>query len=319
MFSRVNFFVFLLASQLWSGWAATERTGKVKVLNKSGSGVMSVAVVHKYSDNYTNNKTWMGPIANGQSTDADFDVQYRTGIFTTGKDWWFVTYIKDDAETMVVSSPQNFREIIDTLEPVLMIGTQAAIAILAGVAGVAVTTVTAGAAAPVAIGAAAAAVGAIAGMMTSTSGGTAGFKQHILRSEDSMNTIELSADGQIRFLSPSGDSTSSVKIVKLPKPDFKIPSNPTNPKFPNPRHPMYPKFYVDNCKGFGSDCGKPAADEFCRQSGYSRAKSFGNFDLPAKQGEALTLKGNVVCNADKIHEQFFLANKCTVLKDVVCQ
>ena len=42
--------------------------------------------------------------------------------------------------------------------------------------------------------------------------------------------------------------------------------------FTKPLHKNGPR--LDNCENFGTDCGQPAADHFCRVKGYQRASQF---------------------------------------------
>jgi len=42
--------------------------------------------------------------------------------------------------------------------------------------------------------------------------------------------------------------------------------------FPRPTHKNSPR--LDNCENFGSSCGQPAADHYCRIKGYERASQF---------------------------------------------
>lgn len=74
-------------------FSKTKRTAKVRVLNKSGANVLSVSVVHKYSEYYTANKTWTGPIADGAATADDLTVTYETGFFGgMGSDWFVASF-----------------------------------------------------------------------------------------------------------------------------------------------------------------------------------------------------------------------------------
>lgn len=60
------------------------RTASVVVVNDSGKPVRAVSVVHKYSDNYSDDHVWpdLGP---GAESDP-MQVRYNTGPFTTGRD-----------------------------------------------------------------------------------------------------------------------------------------------------------------------------------------------------------------------------------------
>ncbi len=55
------------------------------------------------------------------------------------------------------------------------------------------------------------------------------------------------------------------------------PSPPVEPQLPpvSFKGPMMGGVPLDHCVTFGKDCGKPAADAFCRSQGFSGSESFG--------------------------------------------
>ena len=188
----------------------TKRTALASVRNNTDAPIVGVSVVHKYSDNYANEQQW-GIILPGELGSEQLEVEYNTGAFTTGRDWWVVTWYNPEMTTLYYSDPENFRGIIDSLENIAPDAIAAAAGAIAGLAG--------SLSGP---GAVAAAVGAAAVAKTTTSAlfnseSTDGFKQHILREEDedAFTEIVINGDRTITFKSNSGnsDTVSSEKSV----------------------------------------------------------------------------------------------------------
>lgn len=179
----------------------TKRTAFASVRNNTSGPLVAVSVVHKYSDNYSNQHQW-GIIQPDEIPSDYMEVEYNTGAFTTGRDWWVVTWYSADMNTLYYSNPNNFRDIIDKLESIA----PDAIAAAAG----ALAALPASLTGPGAVAAASAA--AVAAKVTTSalfnSEGTAGFKQHILREEDegALTEIVINADLTITFQSNSGTS-----------------------------------------------------------------------------------------------------------------
>jgi hypothetical protein len=48
-------------------------------------------------------------------------------------------------------------------------------------------------------------------------------------------------------------------------------------RFDGPTYKSQGQFRLDNCEHFGSSCGQPAADHYCRLQGYERAVNFETF------------------------------------------
>jgi len=201
-------------------FAVTKRTANIHVQNNSGRDIELITVSHKYSDNYKNSETWLN-LPNGAKTNTPLVVEYNTGAFTTGRDWWRVSWKFKGDPGLYVTNPNNFRKQIDALEsigPGVLVAAGTAIGSFAGKAagGAAGTFVapgigtTIGAAAVGAAGgkAGAAAAKALADALMNGES-TVGFKQHILRSDDDAShdptIIEIKADG-VTFRSPSGNS-----------------------------------------------------------------------------------------------------------------
>lgn len=181
--------------------AKTHRTASVVVHNNTPNNLLSVSLVHKYSDNYKNQQQW--PVIHpGGDGEGLLTVDYNTGALTTGRDWWLLTWYSEDLKTQYYTDPTNFRGVFDALDKVAPSAIQAVIG-----GAVALITSESG---PVAAAAAAAAV-ALAKETTSrlfNSEGTAGFKQHILRAEDAnrITSITVNGDGSVVFRSNSGTS-----------------------------------------------------------------------------------------------------------------
>ena len=64
----------------------------VRILNKTGAPMINVKIVHKYSDLYKNDKTWIDEVPNNEYTQGPLEVDYNTGFLTFGKDWWLVAW-----------------------------------------------------------------------------------------------------------------------------------------------------------------------------------------------------------------------------------
>lgn len=173
----------------------TVRTANAVVENHMyGVNLAGVTLTHKYSDDYVDQKTWGNLPARYRT--PSLRVTYHTGLFTTGRDWWHVSFYSEDFTIYCYTDPNNFRGIVDGLETAAPV-----------IAAAAAAYATAGAATPAAVAAAAAAGEAITNSLT-TKGATAGFKQHILRSEDQGNTVRLILQprGRATISSPSGRS-----------------------------------------------------------------------------------------------------------------
>ncbi|WP_158885940.1 hypothetical protein [Amycolatopsis anabasis] len=176
--------------------AATERHGWAAVENNARH-LDSVTVMHKYSNDYKNTLTWNN-VSSGTKTSADLRVDYRTGVFTTGKDWWYLIAVDDEGRTYI-SYPHNFQWLLDKIEGAVLDWAKKVVntykqpktgnykerrkeAVKDMLAGFAVL------------------------LLNSES--TAGWKQHILRSEDDRKTTTLT----IRGLPGSGEQANALKI-----------------------------------------------------------------------------------------------------------
>lgn len=193
-------FIFLA---LTMGCDAERRTAQVSVENNTNDDLLSVSLIHKYSDDYNNDKPY-SIIPSHQSGDGYLTVEYNTGPLTTGRDWWLLTWYSQDLKRQYYTHPNNFRGVFDALDKVAPSIIQAAVG-----SAVALVTSESG---PVAAGAAAVAV-ALAKETTDqifNSESTDGFKQHILRKEDqnAVTRIVINEDGTVDFYSRSGTSTT---------------------------------------------------------------------------------------------------------------
>jgi len=175
----------------------THRQAQVRLCNETGAPIKAVSLVHKYSDNFVNHHVWPD-LARGATSDG-FSVDYNTGALTTGRDWWLVAWVSADGRTLSYSNPHNLRDLIDIFE-----GMAPAIATAIG----AVVTSESGAWG-----------GPVRAAITApfvNNAKTSGFKQHILREEDHLTHIHLGTK-ELRFVSPSGTSTTGIAHVPVPR------------------------------------------------------------------------------------------------------
>ncbi|KAJ4351801.1 uncharacterized protein N0V89_007145 [Didymosphaeria variabile] len=195
--------VLLAFSSLPLGLCLTKRTAQVKIRNDTPDPITAAAISHKYSDVYKNQLDF-DTIASGKTSADALTVEYNTGAFTTGRDWWLITYHRERADAerknelkMWYSDPSNFRSIIDTLEKAAPAIIKTAINVAKG-------------SNPAYLPAAKAAqiVAKQMNKLLFNSESTAGFKQHILRSEDErkVTIITIHGDNTISFQSESGNS-----------------------------------------------------------------------------------------------------------------
>jgi hypothetical protein len=180
----------------------TRQQARVAVVNETGRPLQYVTVLHKYADVFKSEHTWRN--VRPGTTGSEMAVSYNTGIGTTGRDWWMVIWMYEGDSRVHHTSPNNFRAVLDLAEQAGHILVPVGAAAFAGAVG-AVPTAGVG-------GAAAAAAGAVLGTMIAqamlNNESTAGFKQHILRSEDSgrATAIHIRSNGSVVFRSRSGNS-----------------------------------------------------------------------------------------------------------------
>jgi hypothetical protein len=214
IFSFMSLFPLILAGE--------HQQATVRIQNNTPNPISGVRVVHKYSDEYKNNGAWLGVVPAYSVSEESMTVDYTTGIWELGRDWWSISYHREletsdqppsplDLDTSVeiwYSDPENFRSIIDFLEGAAPSLVEAGVdALLATQPGVALT------------------VEAAAGIATDVlcnylfnDESTAGFKQHILRNEDAGfdTIIHINDDNTIRFESNSGDSETVASTKWIP-------------------------------------------------------------------------------------------------------
>lgn len=192
---------------------ATHQKASVEIVNQSGHKLLSVKIIHKYSDiaSYTKQLDWTS-IPNGAKSSNAQEVDYNTGAFTTGRDWWEVTWVNDLGE-VYLTDPHNFRNLLDFGEKIGKFLSAPAMAIGSKVA------ITSPEPTSKTIGGAVAATGFIAELLLN-SGTTDGYKQHILRSEDTKVTTQVIIKGnEVEFKSKSGSShTGFRKVHTFPLP-----------------------------------------------------------------------------------------------------
>lgn len=179
------------------------KTAKVCVQNDTGKTLRSVSVLHKYSNDYKNKKDW-GRVSEGKSTPPDLIVDYTTGAFTTGRDWWVVTWEYEGDNKVYFTDPKNLRGFMDWLEKVGNVAIKAALAAAAAAESAGTAT------------AAGASAGAVVTELLFNNESTSGFKQHILRDEDAgkVTKIIINKNNKVEWKSPSGKSkTGSSYIV----------------------------------------------------------------------------------------------------------
>ncbi|NDK97907.1 hypothetical protein [Photorhabdus bodei] len=127
------------------GIRTEQRQASVKIINNTGKEIISYAIRHHYSSVYKNpyNKDEIIQPASGlkllsgDSRDTaikninainklkpeckskeEMLVDYNIGVATTGTDWWIIMWVEKDGgkENIYVSTPNNFRGILDYLE-----------------------------------------------------------------------------------------------------------------------------------------------------------------------------------------------------------
>lgn len=168
--------------------AQTRRTARIQVRNSTGTFINQLVVRHRYADRfssdnvYENTLVWMN-VPDGGLTFAQ-SVDYRTGAVTTAVDWWEVTWVSDGPSP---GAPLSYSTTNDTLEPMVH---KRVLTMDIQVPNAAQTH------------------GWLAGW-------TSHWLQHILRAEDAgrITTIELKANGEVSYRSPSGSSTDNYYTV----------------------------------------------------------------------------------------------------------
>lgn len=170
----------------------TKMQCKVAIKNNASFDIKNVYVVHKYSDNYKEKLNFSSVPSGSQSNYHNTPVEFNVGFGTTGKDWWYISF--ETSNGLYHSNPNNFRAVFDFFDD--------AINLTAKIAGK--------------VDKKAAIAGAIATELFNTEK-TSGFKQHILRSEDTRCTINIYNHGKIVISSKSGDSETVYTKMDISK------------------------------------------------------------------------------------------------------
>ncbi|KAF4584095.1 Transmembrane amino acid transporter family protein [Ophiocordyceps camponoti-floridani] len=188
------------------GTETVKRTARVAILNNSPQTIKSVSLVHKYSSVFKNHAQW--PEIRQQhivNEDNETVVEYNTGLWTTGKDWWLLSFYSHDMRTHFYTDPNNLRDFVDFLETLAPIIT---ISIAGGAAGV--LGALSGPVTGIVASTAACALAKATTDKIFNSEGTVGFKQHILRESDAGQTtvISINRDYSVTFHSTGSPSST---------------------------------------------------------------------------------------------------------------
>ena len=182
------------------------RTAQVRIRNNTSNDLVGVSVAHKYSDDYKDYGSW-GLIRPGDVS-STITVNYTTGTFTTGRDWWLLQFATD--KWFCHTDPKNFREVIDFLE-------SQAPSLIGKIVGLAtrMAMTRKGQQPPPDLDRlvenAEKAAESLVRLLTNGES-TVGFKQHILKDADANRTTEIivNSDWSITFHSTSGDSETKL-------------------------------------------------------------------------------------------------------------
>ncbi|MDE1482870.1 hypothetical protein [Xenorhabdus bovienii] len=181
-----------------------ERQSDVNIYNRTGKKILSVSIVHKYSDDYRDKFEYNEIMDNDTFSEKSMTVHYRTGIFESGVDWWLVSWTTEDGLTYI-TNPSNARGVFDYLEG-------KAKPILNAISGFSLGAIFTFPEPTTKVLAAAAFVTSIIADTFVNDESTAGFKKHTLTEEDEKgeddeipNTILITKD-KVWFRSKSGNS-----------------------------------------------------------------------------------------------------------------
>ncbi len=198
----------LLALSLASTAHAKTRSTTVKVENHTGKTIETLSVIHKYSDDHKETKTWSN-IQNGRATPSKLNIRYNTGFGTSGQDWWYVAYKLKGESFVRYTNPRNGRSVIDTIERFSKHNANWAANELGNLPTKTIKTKVAKRVAQLVIKESA--------KYLLNNGSTAGFKKHLLRSKDQSGgvTIKLFSNQKVGFYSKSGQSTTGTSTKQL--------------------------------------------------------------------------------------------------------
>jgi hypothetical protein len=174
--------------------ADEDRTANVVIVNRTSKTLATVSVAHHYGCEWKISKTFKN--LRPRAATPDFEVKYRTGITTTGVDWWLVSWEPEGSDFVYFTDPENFRWFVDAIEgPAAKLAglTVTAVASFFGID-------------PTVAGAA----GIITQQALRPECGTKGFKQHTLRTDDEKGngrrTFINIYDKKVQWSSESGVS-----------------------------------------------------------------------------------------------------------------
>lgn len=89
--------------------------------------------------------------------------------------------------------------------------------------------------------------------------------------------------------------------------------------------PSYDNYMLDYCRVWGEECGKPAADEFCKLKGFKSSVSFKKLDGIGSEGvQTKVISDCRVCVAGQNHEDcdafaFITCTRQEVVPDMASQ
>ncbi|KAB8227673.1 hypothetical protein ETB97_009472 [Aspergillus alliaceus] len=172
-----------------------KRYAYVSVRNNTSSPVHNVSVIHKYSDVYRSKEIWP-TIQSEELAEDKMLVNYNTGFLTTGHDWWLIMWVNNEGNTLYYSHPHNFRDILDKIERLGNGILKSLSKLEGGESGQAMRE---------------------AAQLILNQEGTAGFKQHMLESDDNdkLTEIVINSDYTITFKSHSGTSNTVTATKEL--------------------------------------------------------------------------------------------------------
>lgn len=218
--------------------------------NTSNTTISSVSVQHKYSNEFYEKMQFVGLFSSNYYVDHrqlesgySNKVRYWTGPTTTGVDWWMVQWSTTDGR-ICKTNPQNFREVFDYADQTLaQVNSEVSdLVSRLDIPGIATTY-----AQDTLLNAVGVDPNSPAGMLSkklmpskswvpnpasnallalsmstktwSNTTSTAGFKQHMLTAQDAgSNGIKIQIyDNEVRFVSPSGTSSTNISCQSLPE------------------------------------------------------------------------------------------------------
>lgn len=97
--------------------AVRVRSACVRVTNNSPEALAQLHVLHRYSSDHSTLARW-SQLAPGATTGSDeLKVNYKTGLLTTGVDWWALVWSSPDGGAVYITDPNNFRWLLEHYPP----------------------------------------------------------------------------------------------------------------------------------------------------------------------------------------------------------